>query len=345
MRLQARDAAINRSDQSSDLIDFIRQGPPVDHSNGEHRIPRTVAPFRNTMDSDDISSLGHGRGKETSSISSTQENSLQTKSLHSSMNSRTGLLDSTNRSNAKLGSSSSFDIPLRAEEPPHPMRKQRRVKDPYAIDFDSDGDDEAMHTPKPRREEESILDFLNSGPPVPSHGVIIPSAFDDMPARKLSGNGKTLQRKVSAPSMRARFTRGNSATTSIQDEQVNSHSHRGPVSLGSPNRNGVQQYPPGRPQHGSAQLGVQPNARSEMYKSTQSVHPEPINPQRNRQFQSTVKPVQPRIERNEVDNMRDLADFLKNSGPPEITPPRPTSSAKEESGFSRMFSRRKKSAA
>ena len=287
------------------------------------------------MDSDDISSLGHGRGKETSSISSAQENSLQTKSLHSSVNSRTGLLDPTNRSNVKLGSSSSFDNPPRADEPPHPMRKQRRVKDPYAIDYDSDGDDEAIYTPKPRREEESMIDFLNSGPPLPTHGVNIPSAFDDMPPQKSGGSGKTLQRKVSAPSMHARFARGNSASTAIQDQQVKSPPHVSPALLGSPNRNGVQQNSLNRP--------AQSSSRSDIYKPTPSTHPAPLS-QRNRQSQSTVKPIQPRVECNKVDNIRDLADFLKNSGPPKITPTRPTSVAKEESSFSRMFSRRKKSA-
>ena len=146
-RLQARDAQINRSDESSELIDFIRQGPSID---GVHRIPRTVAPFRTTMDSDEIQDLGNGKSKDSRSVASTMDDSLLTKSLHSSVNSRTGLLDSSSRINAKYGDTSSFEKPMRPEEAPHPMRKQRRVKDPYAVDSDSDGGDEAMNTTQPR---------------------------------------------------------------------------------------------------------------------------------------------------------------------------------------------------
>src|ERR1019366_8075446 len=40
-----------RGNTSGELIDFIRRGPPQ-QSNGDHRVPRTVAPFPSTMDSD-----------------------------------------------------------------------------------------------------------------------------------------------------------------------------------------------------------------------------------------------------------------------------------------------------
>lgn len=67
-RLQARPATASKEDQTSDLIDFIREGPPTA---GARRIPRTVAPFRNTMDSDELLSLGPRADKEATATSST----------------------------------------------------------------------------------------------------------------------------------------------------------------------------------------------------------------------------------------------------------------------------------
>ncbi|CAG8326231.1 unnamed protein product [Penicillium salamii] len=156
-RLQARSAETNGS--SSDLIDFIREGPPMPA--GAHRIPRTVAPFRNTIDSDDL------HIDATSSTASTGNGVTPDKSM-SSLGSRTGLLDSAKQNNATAsGSAMAFD------DPQPPARKQRRVPDPYAID--DDDDDELLEelleleeNPKPKREEESMMDFLRSAPPPPS---------------------------------------------------------------------------------------------------------------------------------------------------------------------------------
>ena len=55
-----------------------------------------------------------------------------------------------------------------------PKRTQRRVRDPYAIDFSDEEDDEDLFNDhpmpvkeKPKRQEESLMDFLNSVPPPP----------------------------------------------------------------------------------------------------------------------------------------------------------------------------------
>lgn len=60
------------------------------------------------------------------------------------------------------------------EEDMMPKRTRRRVRDPYAIDFSDDEDDEMLFNdvmpaakPKPQRQEESLMDFLNSVPPPP----------------------------------------------------------------------------------------------------------------------------------------------------------------------------------
>ncbi|KAJ5505506.1 hypothetical protein N7453_004463 [Penicillium expansum] len=147
-------SAETRGSQTSDLIDFIREGPPMPA--GAHRIPRAVAPFRNTIDSDDLH-----LDNTTYSFVSTGNGSTPSKSL-TSLGSRSALLGSKATAS---GSATEFDEP-------QPVRKQRRAPDPYAID---DDDDDALleellekeANPKPRREEESLMDFLRNAPPPP----------------------------------------------------------------------------------------------------------------------------------------------------------------------------------
>lgn len=343
-RLQARDATINRNDETSDLIDFIRQGPPVDRNDGNHRIPRTVAPFRSTMDSDEIHALGHGRTRETNSVASTMDSSFQNKSLHSSINSRTGLLESSNRNTARISKSSSFEKrrPSAVDDAPLPKRKQRRVRDPYAIDTDSEeGDDEAMNTPRAREnKEESLLDFLNSTPPGSRDQPFVRSAFDNIP--ELNGSsGRTLQRKVSAPSMRAKFaTSGNAPKSTGSNHSPQSSANRGRADR-------QQTMSPYGPRETSPHLPVQQVGKMDQFRPTQPTYAAHMDRNRKASLSNrgAAKPIQARAERGDVDSMRDLANFLKNSGPPEQLTPQPTPSApaKQESGFSRMFSRRKKS--
>ncbi|KAL4733596.1 hypothetical protein BDV11DRAFT_199783 [Aspergillus similis] len=169
-RLQAKSAALPKSEanSTSDLIDFIREGPPTA---GARRIPRTVAPFRSTMDSDD---LAYERGA-TPSITSTQGDSTTTKSL-ASVGSRTRLIDSSSKAstNVRTGStkppsSSAGKMPV--EDDPRPKRAQRRVPDPYALDWDDEEleamleEEEEKKNPKPKRDEESLIDFLRNVPP------------------------------------------------------------------------------------------------------------------------------------------------------------------------------------
>ena len=398
-RLQAREAAIKRSDQSSDLIDFIRQGPPADHAVGAHRIPRTVAPFRSTMDSDEIQALGHGKARDASSLTSTQDSLLNTRSIQSSINSRTGLIDPPSRSNTKPTSNPSpvEQKPMRTSSPPpgQPMRKQRRVKDPFPIDTDSD-DEMMANTPKPRREEETIFDFLNSVPPPAQNApapIAVKSAFDGIPER--DANGRTLQRKISASSMRTRFTRNGSlgqpnttppnSSTSRSPGYPNGPQRSPGAPVQSPNAKPSNQYNTsgnGRsttqavsafPRSPSPRLQQSPKSnRQEQYKPAAPAYAGHVERQRNvsapipstgggPQVSSLGRPrqaPQPRTERVRApvggqDSTRDLADFLKNSAPPEEiavrSVGRPESAAggrdREEGsggGFSRMFSRRKK---
>ncbi|RHZ68460.1 uncharacterized protein CDV56_103143 [Aspergillus thermomutatus] len=157
-RLEARSAVAPRGDQTAELIEFLREGPP---NSGAHQVPRTIASFRETMDMDELR-------KGAPSVASTQGGSMATRSL-TSIGSRTALLESANRSTAQTGSSVNAAnlSSSRDSTDPQPARKQRRVRDPYAID-DSDDDEyleELLESSKPKREEESLIDFLRNVPP------------------------------------------------------------------------------------------------------------------------------------------------------------------------------------
>jgi hypothetical protein len=135
---------------SGDLIDFIREGPPSTHGQGEHRIPRTVAPFRSTADSDDLKDLG----------SFIQTGTTPTGSMTSKTARMTGANTASLPQNTRAGPPSS------GSGMPPIVRKSRRVKDPYAIDSD-DEDDYLTSLPPSRsqQQEESLADFLKNNEP------------------------------------------------------------------------------------------------------------------------------------------------------------------------------------
>ncbi|CAN8105813.1 unnamed protein product [Discula destructiva] len=215
-RLQARDATVDASD-NSDLIDFIRQGPSS--NSGNPRIPRNVAPFRTTMDSDQMQSAVGGRPQDApfpeapdtrasqASKASTNFTELSAPSIQSSVNSQSALLG---RQPISAQPSSSWD-----EADAMPVRKQRRVRDPYAIDFsdeEEDEDDEFAYQPtatkrKAPPKEESLMDFLNSVPP-PSSSEPVPFALP----RTQTSPTKAPKKKTSVPSLMARFRQNSNAT-------------------------------------------------------------------------------------------------------------------------------------
>ncbi|KAJ5476628.1 hypothetical protein N7475_002357 [Penicillium sp. IBT 31633x] len=268
-KLQARSAETGGF-QTSDLIDFIREGPPM--PGGAHRIPRTVAPFRDAIDSDDLPT--------STSIASTGNISTPNKSM-TSLGSRTRLLDSANQNKAAAsGSATAFDDA-------QPVRKQRRAPDPYAID---DDDDDALleellemeENPKPKRDEESLMDFLNNAPPPPSsEEPPQPFAISTPASNSLSG----------AASMKSRLLRSSHSSLRSQNTATKVQSNY------------------------SAKVGLE----------------------RNR---GTI----PNTSNRKTDT-GDLADFLRNTGPPP-GPTRavstPMGSKSKDGGLSRFFTRRKK---
>ncbi|PGH20735.1 hypothetical protein AJ80_03495 [Polytolypa hystricis UAMH7299] len=345
-RLEARAAVVAKDDRTADLIDFIREGPP---SHESHRIPRTVAPFRSTMDSEEFQAYSPVRAEHKTltqgSVTSLQGSSAMNKSLPSSYNSRTGLLESTNRANNQMYGSRASS----AASPMHgssnggqlPVRKQRRVRDPYAIDTDSEDEFEALDSIRAPKEE-SLADFLRNAPPPPTL---------DQPPQLLSINAhaaRPLQAakprsKSTASSMKSRLMRTTSMDKRPSSKLSRSslRSHRSTATsppTGVPNipplplhDNSLPKFSGGSPQldnyvsHIGAQRngGASPLARSPL---------ESPGAQRYGRETGTAA----------------LADFFRNTGP--ATPSGLHSSAssfnmeneKGSNSFSRMFMRRKK---
>ncbi|KAG5936731.1 hypothetical protein E4U60_002377 [Claviceps pazoutovae] len=204
-RYQPRDAVVDSKADNSDLIDFIRQGPPIASTN---RIPRHVAPFRSTMDSDEMVAAIGGKAIDAT-LPDIRDSLCSTNltdgppSMHSSINSKSALLQNKGPSTA---AGKTFGAP--DDNTMAPIRKTRRIRDPYAIDLSDEDEDEASpseepfqathHNPPPRKSqtlpplkrEESLGEFLrNYDPP-----AIPPSSPPRIP-----------KKKASAPSLMARF--------------------------------------------------------------------------------------------------------------------------------------------
>ncbi|KAJ9297484.1 hypothetical protein DTO271G3_4259 [Paecilomyces variotii] len=334
-RLQARPATASKEDQTSDLIDFIREGPPTA---GARRIPRTVAPFRNTMDSDELLSLGPRTDKEATATSSTGSTRNSSINAAYSDNSRTGLMESANRANVRTspvvqqsslpkGKPSGFPS---EDDDMRPVRKQRRVRDPYAIDSEDEDDlEELLEGPKakPQREEESLLDFLRSEPP-PDFGT------DSAPPQPFiinAGPPKSSSGMSAASAMKARLLRNASldrfptakqARTSLRSRRPTNSTANAGQNVVPPVPSSIQQAP--------SNTGALNRSIPEKSDYTNNVD--------RGQGSGMASPPRRQTETSA------LADFLKNTGPPEPPAYRtsPTLDDEKSSSFTKLFTRRKK---
>ncbi|CAD6447351.1 547f11a4-4c9e-47e6-9ab6-3600a355639f-CDS [Sclerotinia trifoliorum] len=311
-KLQARDATVGK-DSITDLIDFVRAGPD---EVGGHRIPRTVAPFRSTMDSDQMSGFAGGKAIDASLPDARySQASTHASTNHSSVTSQTGLLNSSNKANKPIPTGMNIDD----DEDMMPKRKTRRVRDPYAIDFSDEEDDEFEHSSRPAPiQEESLADFLRNVPPPPSPKMTPIFAEAQKPPKK-------------KPSFSSRFTRSGSTSQVQQHKTSNSMSSRTTSTKHTPSSSINPQFNAsvGGSSHGNySQQSEAPRATPSsnvIRKPYESREPVPVK------FRSQTS---------------DLADFLRSSEPPPSVEPKPFVHAKEESTFaSRFFGRRKKSTA
>ncbi|KIW43496.1 uncharacterized protein PV06_04594 [Exophiala oligosperma] len=316
LKYQARDARAPRTAESSDLIDFIREGPP--RAPGEHRIDRRVAPFRTTMDSDDLNALApppeldaNGRRSDGSAV----ESAMTVKSMPSSMNSRTGLLDSTNRAAGKATNGIASRQPIIPETDGIPKRNRRKVRDPYAIDFsDEEEEDEEMEDDlfpaKRRTDEESLVDFLRNTAPGPG-----------MTTQPILGAIASLSQEDIQGDLRRQ-----SSSSKLKDYLQGSTPGRNGTSAGKPN--GARAESPHLTQVGS---------KMDKYRPTQVTHASHVD--RNR-AKMRAEPRDATVA--DSSGTADLAAYLKNSGPPPGSdqPVQRLGTPKEQARFMRFFQRR-----
>lgn len=343
-RLEARSAVTPKNTQTSELIDFIREGPPRD---GLHRIPRTVAPFRTTMDSDEFHSLSPIRTERDaptlSSIASTQDSSTAARSMNSSFNSRTGLLESGKQLHARpvrnqmqLGV---LDSP--GFESHEPVRTRRRIRDPYAIDSDSE-DEFSAHPKAAQREEESLVDFLRSVPP--------PSNNNDTP-QLLSVNMKAAKprSKSTTSSMKSRLMRTASIDKGPKNKLSRSSLRSQKSFITSPTTTTPVDAPALPPLHTtSSSISSQNSPWQESYTPTSATYASHVDRLRNG-YNMSPRPTDGMRKNSyrpapDASGTAALADFFRNTGPPP-EPRAVTPTVKEGGTFSRMFLRRKKQAA
>ncbi|QSZ33265.1 hypothetical protein DSL72_002853 [Monilinia vaccinii-corymbosi] len=305
-KLQPRDATVGK-DSITDLIDFVRAGPD---EIGSHRIPRTVAPFRSTMDSDQMSHFAGGKAIDASLPDGRySQASTQASTNHSSVTSQTGLLNNSIRADKSTPSTLNFDDDDDGDEDMMPKRKTRRPRDPYAIDFSDEENDELEPPSRPAPiKEESLADFLRNVSPPPSPKMT--SVFVEV--------SKPPKKKASFSS---RFTRSGSTSQVQQPKLSNSATSRTIPTKYTPFGTSNSQFNASDVGGGYGNYSQQP----EPPKATNSREPVPVK------F---------------VSQTTELANFLRNSESPPSIEPKQSVHAKEETKFaSRFFGRRKKSTA
>ena len=346
-KLQAREPVVTNSNTTADLAEFLRSGPPGEQVDG----PRAVFGVQPDPRANGVAN-GRLRGavNSGSSVASTSDSVAPSKMTQSSANSRTGLLDSSNRS-----------VPVqrgvRGDESLGPKRIRRRVKDPYAIDSD-DEETDGYGTPQPpEREEESLADFLRNYDP--------PSESTSARGAPVTLTGAPKPAKQSGPTIRERIARNiavipdyrplppktpKKPTSSKSPPQSNETSGQRKSSTTSQSNTArgrsvgsavaaPQLLPPIKPRATSPHLVTQNGTKLDTYKPTQPTYAKHVDRRPKQHLQA-------REEQGSIGGMGDLADFLRETEPPpssgSISRPMSPSKEEKESGFGRMFSRRKR---
>ncbi|KAK5081605.1 hypothetical protein LTR05_007736 [Lithohypha guttulata] len=334
-RLQARDPRPSRHAESSALIDFIREGPP--RAPGEHRINRHIAPFRTTMDSDDLNGL-------VSSMPKSSSEGPEAASTATRNNSNTPLVRNEDQIN--------MSAQPRANRQPSsddgmPRRTRRRVKDPYDLGDSDDDDLLNVVPPSKQTQEESLMDFLRNTAPPPTM-----TALPAMPRDHFSESKPTLNHTHSMDKLRGLVRNNRSASSATQDTPK-PRTYAQTVSAQS------------RARADSPHL-TQTGSKLDVYRPTQATHASHVDrnrasskqirasnsmSHRERGSQDTTSSTAGRRDGSTAFDTGDLANFLLSTAPPpamqqEVQPfiinGRPNGSQltnnKEGGGFKKFFS-------
>ena len=370
-KLQAREAIVTSSNTTAELADFLRSGP--DAMDGARGVQRSGAHIQPIMTSNNFVNGRQAVGSGTS-VASTQGSFAPSKMTQSSTNSRTGLLDTTNRvqpSSPDAGRNNGVPSPRSIDLSQGRARKQRRVKDPYAIESDDEND----RTQLPEEhEEESLSDFLRNYTPPPAVSTRPPPIGiigAPKPAKQTVTLKERIQRNIAViPDYRPLPPKAPKKPSSTKSPPQSNESRRkfprhnsnnsnsSPLSSSSqPSANRSvsssskpPQLPPIDARTVSPHLVSQTGSKIDSYKPTQPTYAKHVERSRPKQH------LQAREEHGVLSGppqsggLGDLADFLRETEPPPPSGPigggmgslSPMKEKEEFSGFGRMFSRRKK---
>jgi len=369
-KLQAREPTIMNNNATAELADFFRSGPVGGQVDGPSAAQRPSAVSQRTGSTNGSADVRYREAVNSgSSIGTTQDSLTASQFTQSSTNSRTGLLDSSNRAptaNVASNSRNNNKQPARNDDPSGPPRTQRRVHDPYAIDSDGENED-SCGTPQapPAHEEESLSDFLRNYTPSP------PSTATRTSPPALNGAPKPTNQ--SGPTVRERIGRDmaiipdyhphspkapKNPSASKHPPQLNESHRSAPrtdsgTSFKPPNQNNIVRgrnalklpliYPVATSPHLISQNGT----KMDSYRPTQPTYAKHVDRGPRKQLQAR--------EENGVlgggpqgGGMSDLAEFFRDTEPP--APSGPVSGGriaspvkgKEESAFGRMFGRKRR---
>lgn len=369
-KLRARDPIISASNTTADLAEFLRSGPPGGYSEPPTSFQRATGqngPGANGM------SNGRAIGSGTS-LASTQDSFAPSKMTQSSANSRTGLLESTNRT-LKNG----FQHPNQKND--HrggPVRKSRRPRDPYSLDSDDEDEDTELET-QVEQDDESLSDFLRNYKP-PSEGYagrdVSVSHEPPIAGKPQRNSGTTMRERIARniaviPDYRPLPPKAPSKKNSISKSPPppgaatvynNNNIYAPPASLPPPPPSSSFKGPPpsnqqpryNRPStipYTSSDRFQEGNLPSLLDRRSSSPHliPQQANGPRTGGPRPTRPKPQARDERTSHrsnSGMSDLAEFLRDTEPPAPNGPMllagGNGSGEREGGFGRVFGRKKR---
>lgn len=328
-------------------IDLLGIGAPANQ-------PQAFTPRNSNRDS---STIGTQSSARTSANSRTALVPQQNGTTSSSSSLTQPAHSSTKQSLAPPGAVSSLGASA-----PDLGKKRYRNKDPYAIDFDDDEDEDLLtalpNAGKPKRQEESLIDFLNSVEP--------PSLNAPKPILNGSQTGPTkgrkeqpnMGKKTESSTLKKTDVRSKSQpTVSPTEEKRRSNSATGGSRQnGTPNRDGILSTATHRPGLNGTSQPMNPLSMNAPNPTSNSATALPQMPNASSgapripvefstpsgsfasstDFTAANKP-RPKIEarspgvakgagsaaRLDAFHTDDLADFLRSSGPPDVGAPAP----------------------